>query len=112
MAPEVFREQVAHFAMKSPGKTINIPAFEEKFYGDTQPLQDYFVQNDMPLQDVFRADNQSLQSYHFHKFKGQGLYFGCKHALLVSGQVRVAHGQVIIDDPDLAEQIAEMLNNG
>lgn len=110
MESGLFREQVANFAMKSPGKTINIPAFEEKFYGDTQPLQDYFVNNEVALQEEFRIDSQSFRDYNFHRFKGEGLYFGCKHAFLLSGQVRVEGENVIIDDPDLAAQIQAILH--
>lgn len=110
MESGLFREQVANFAMKSPGKTISIPAFEEKFYGEGQPLQDYFVNNDVPLQEEFRIDSQSLRDYNFHRFKGDGLYFGCKHAFLLSGQVRVEGDNVVIDDPELAAQIADIIN--
>ncbi|PSR13640.1 MAG: hypothetical protein DA408_02700 [Bacteroidetes bacterium] len=109
MAAGAFREQVANFAMKSPGKTISIPAFEEKFYGEEHPLKSYFNENEMPLQKEFRVDSSALRDYHFHKFKGEGLYFGCKHAFLLSGKVRVEDGQVIIDDEDLAEEILAIL---
>lgn len=106
-----FREQVANFASKSPGKTINIPAFEEKFYGEEQPLQSYFAENELEMQHEFKADGRALREYHFHKFKGQGFYFGCKHAHLLSGKVRVEGGQVLIDDDDLAEQLLDTLRD-
>lgn len=107
----VFREQVANFANKSPGKTISIPAFEEKFYGEEQPLQTYFAENELEMQDEFRADGRALRDYHFHKFKGQGLYLGCKHAFLLSGKVRFEGNQVIIDDDDLVEQLREAMQD-
>ena len=106
-----FREEVANFAMKSPGKTISIPAFEEKFYGEEQPLQQYFNENQVEMQDEFRFDRQSVRDYHFHKFKGKGYYFGCKHAFLLSGEVSVEGDKVIIDNPDLAEQILDLLQD-
>ena len=107
----IFREQVANFAMKSPGKTISIPAFEERFYGEEQPLQQYFTEQQVDMQNEFRFDRQSVRDYHFHKFKGKGYYFGCKHAFLLSGEVSVQGDQVIIDNPDLAEQILEILRD-
>lgn len=106
-----FREQVANFAMKSPGKTISIPAFEEKFYGESQPLQQYFSDNQMEMQNEFRLDRQSVRDYHFHKFKGKGYYFGCKHAFLLSGEVSVEGNKVIIDNPDLAEQLLDVIRD-
>jgi nucleoid-associated protein YejK len=110
MQEGVFREQLANFAMKSPGKVLNIPAFEEKFYGAENPIQTYLSDQEVKMQDAFRFDQQAVREYHFHKFKGQGLYFGCKHAFLLSGQVRIENQQVIIDDPDLAEQINDILS--
>ncbi|MEL6654837.1 MAG: nucleoid-associated protein, partial [Bacteroidota bacterium] len=107
----MFREQVANFAMKSPGKTISIPAFEERFYGEEQPLQQYFSEQQVEMQNEFRFDRQSVRDYHFHKFKGKGYYFGCKHAFLLSGEVSVEGDRVIIDNPDLAEQILEILRD-
>lgn len=105
----VFREKVAQFALKNPAKTINIQAFEDEFYGNEQPLQNYFSNQNIDLQNEFRFDRQALRDYHFHKFKSQGMYFGCKHAFLLSGKVRVEGQQVIIDDEDLAEQILDLL---
>lgn len=104
-----FREQVANFAMKSPEKTISIPAFEERFYGEEKPLQQYFSEQQMEVQNEFRFDRQAVRDYHFHKFKGQGYYFGCKHAFLLSGEVSVQGDKVIIDNPDLAEQILAIM---
>lgn len=108
----LFREQVTQFAMKNPSKTINVAAFEEKFYGqEEQPLQTYFSENEISVNEEFRFDRSTLRSYEFHKFKGKGLYFGCKHAFLLENKVRVEGTQVIIDDEDLAEQILEILRN-
>lgn len=107
-----FREQVAEFAMKSPSKTINIPAFEETFYSDKgQPIQEYFEENEMDVNQEFRFDRGAVREYEFHKLKGQGLYFGCKHAFLLSGKVSVQHDQIIIDDEDLAAQLMDILGN-
>ena len=55
---------------------------------------------------------ETEQLRHFHKFKTKGMYFGCKHAFLLSGKVRVEGQQVIIDDDDLAEQILDLLRAG
>jgi len=104
-----FREKVAQFALKNPSKTINIQSFEDEFYGNEQPLQTYFSEQNIELQNEFRFDRQALRDYHFHKFKSKGMYFGCKHAFLLSGKVRVEGQQVIIDDEDLAEQILDVL---
>lgn len=104
-----FREQVVQFAERSPSKTINLKAFEEKFYGEEQPLQEFFSeQGHDPLAD-FRVDQQALREYHFHKFKGNGFYFGTKHAHILSGKVRVEGNQVIIDDEGLAAEILAFL---
>ena len=111
METGVFREQLANFAMKSPGKVINIPAFEEKFYGEEKPIQAYLSEQEVNIQDEFRFDRQAVREYNFHKFKGQGLYFGCKHAFLLSGEVRVEGEQVIIDNPELAEQIMAIIHD-
>jgi nucleoid-associated protein YejK len=111
METGVFREQLANFAMKSPGKVINIPAFEEKFYGEEKPIQAYLSEQEVNMQDEFRFDSQAVRDYSFHKFKGQGLYFGCKHAFLLSGEVRVEGEQVIIENPELAEQILAILQD-
>ena len=97
--------------MKSPGKVINIPAFEEKFYGEEKPIQAYLSEQEVNIQDEFRFDRQAVREYNFHKFKGQGLYFGCKHAFLLSGEVRVEGEQVIIDNPELAEQIMAIIHD-
>ena len=111
MQEGVFREQLANFAMKSPGKVLNIPAFEEKFYGEENPIQSYLSDQDVNMQDAFRFDRQAVREYHFHKFKGQGVYFGCKHAFLLSGEVRIENQQVIIDNPELADQISAIIGN-
>lgn len=108
----VFREQVTQFAMKNPSKTINVAAFEEKFYGEEeQPLQTFFEENEMEVNEEFRFDRGTIREYEFHKFKGKGLYFGCKHAFLLEGKVKVENNQVVIDDEDLVEQILEIFRN-
>jgi nucleoid-associated protein YejK len=105
-----FREQVVQFAQQSPGRTMSVQAFEETFYGDEKPVQDYLNANNYELADTFRVDYQALKAYHFHKFKGDGFYFGTKHAHLLSGKVSVAGSQIIIDDEDLALEISELLS--
>ncbi len=108
----VFREQVTQFAMKNPSKTINVAAFEERFYGEEEkPLQTYFSENEIAVNEEFRFDRGTIRNYEFHKFKGQGLYFGCKHAFFLSGKVKVENGQIVIDDEDLVEQIMDILQD-
>ncbi|MCB0635415.1 MAG: nucleoid-associated protein, partial [Lewinella sp.] len=111
MEPAAFREQVVNFAVKNPARTVNIKAFDEQFYGDETPLQDFVQQNQVELGETFRYDRQALRDYHFHRFKADGLYFGCRHAFLLSGEVRVEGDTVIIDHPELAEQLAELLRD-
>ena len=106
----VFRERVANFAMKSPGSVLSIPAFEEAFYGQEQPIQAYLSEQSLDNREAFRFDRQAVREYHFHKFKSQGLYFGCQHAHLLSGLVRVEDGRVVIDDSDLADQLNELIS--
>ncbi|RMF02922.1 MAG: hypothetical protein D6772_02840 [Bacteroidetes bacterium] len=107
-----FRDQVVQFAQRSPGKTISVQAFEENFYGDEQPVQAFLAGQNYELADTFRLDPRALKAYHFHKFKGDGFYFGTKHAHLLSGKVSVVGSQVIIDDEDLAMEISALLNPG
>ncbi len=107
-----FREKVLQFAMSSPQKTINIGEFDQEFYGQEQPAQQYLQENDLPLDEEFRFDKKTLREFYNHKVSAEKIYLYFNRSHLNTQQITVEGDTVTIHSPELAEQIADLIAYG
>lgn len=105
MKPAEFQKEVVRYALSTPGQSIELDRFEENFYGKEHPAQSYLAEQGLPFSDGFRVDANTLRSHHRIKAYTQGVSLSFDRQQLLDGTIRVEAGKVIIDLPDLADQI-------
>jgi nucleoid-associated protein YejK len=104
-----FREKVLQFANSSPQKVINIDEFEQEFYKNENPAQQYLQDHQVELDKEFRFDKRTLNQFYNHKVSAEKIYLYFNDGHIKHGQITVDGDQVTIHSPELAEQIAELL---
>lgn len=111
MAEGQFREKVLQFATSSPQKVISIPAFEQAFYQNEQPAQQYMQEQQVELDQEFRFDKRTLNQFYNHKVNAEKIYLYFNQGHLKEGQIVVEGDKVSIHCAELAEQIADLLRD-
>jgi len=104
-----FREKVLQFANSSPQKVINIDEFEQEFYKNEHPAQQYLQDHQVELDKEFRFDKRTLNQFYNHKVSAEKIYLYFNDSHLKHGQITVEGDQVTITSPELAEQLMDLL---
>ncbi|MCB9080239.1 MAG: nucleoid-associated protein [Lewinellaceae bacterium] len=103
-----FEEQVLQFAKSSPDKAINLRAFDQAFYGESNTLEPFLQDKNFQLDDEFRYDQGTLQRHFNFRVQGDGLTLHFTRTQLSLGLVRIEGDQVILHAPELAQEIAAL----
>ncbi len=106
-----FREKVLHFAMQSPQKTINLEQFGQELYGDPEATRPYLQNEEPGLDKEFRFDSNTMRRFYNYKASAEGIYLYFNRNHLNHAQVRVEGDAVVINSPELAEQIMDILGD-
>ncbi len=106
-----FREKVLQFANSSPQKVINIEEFEQEFYKNENPAQQYLQDHQVELDKEFRFDKRTLNQFYNHKINAEKIYLYFNSGHLKQGQIKVEGENIIIHSPELAEQIMDLLED-
>ena len=105
MNPAEFQKEVVRYALSTPGQAIELDQFEANFYGKEHPAKNYLSEHGLSFNDGFRVDANTLRKHHRIKAYTQGVSLSFDRQQLLDGTIRVEAGKVIIDLPDLADQI-------
>lgn len=106
-----FREKVLNFAMQSPQKTINLEHFGQEMYGDPDATKPFTQDKEVGLDNEFRFDRNTMKGFYNYKASAEGIYLYFNRNHLNHGQVRVEGDTVIINSPELAEQVLDILGD-
>jgi len=106
-----FREKVLQFANSSPQKVINIDEFEQEFYKEKHPAQQYLQDHQVELDKEFRFDKRTLNQFYNHKVNADKIYLYFNDGHLKRGQITVEGDQITINSPELAEQLMQLLGD-
>jgi nucleoid-associated protein YejK len=105
MDPAQFQKEVVRYALSAPGQSIELDQFEANFYGSDRPAQNYLSEQGLDFQDGFRVDANTLRRHNRIKVYDNGVSLSFNREHLQDGTVRVEAGKIIIDLPELADQI-------
>jgi nucleoid-associated protein len=105
MEPAEFQKEVVRYALSAPGQSIELDQFEANFYGSDRPAQNYLAEQGLAFQDGFRVDANTLRRHNRIKAYDNGVSLSFNREHLQDGTVRVEAGKIIIDLPELADQI-------
>ncbi len=106
-----FREKVLNFAMQSPQKTINLEQFGQEIYGNPEATKPFTEDKELGLDNEFRFDRNAMKRFYNYKASAEGIYLYFNRNHLNHAQVRVKGDAVIINSPELAEQILDILGD-
>ncbi|MCB0564200.1 MAG: nucleoid-associated protein [Phaeodactylibacter sp.] len=106
-----FREKVLNFAMQSPQKTINLEHFGQELYGDPEATKPFLQDKEVGLDNEFRFDRNTMKQFYNYKANAEGIYIYFNRNHLNHQQVRIEGDTVIIQSPELAEQILDILGD-
>lgn len=105
MKPAEFQKEVVRYALASPGQSIELDRFEANFYGDEHPAQAYLSEQGVDFNDGFRVDANTLRKHNRLRAYAAGVSLSFAREQLRDGTIRVEAGKVIIDLPELADQL-------
>lgn len=105
MTETEFKEEVMHFAMSRPHKTIRLEEFDQEFYGNEGTTQNFINENDIQLDQEFRFDQNTMKRFFNLRAsaEGIGLQFNQKH--LTSGMVVLEDDRIVIRSDALLEKL-------
>ena len=106
-----FREKVLNFAMQSPQKTINLEHFGQELYGDPEATKPFLQDKEVGLDNEFRFDRNTMKQFYNYKANAECIYIYFNRNHLNHQQVRIEGDTVIIQSPELAEQILDILGD-
>ncbi|TXB66250.1 nucleoid-associated protein [Phaeodactylibacter luteus] len=106
-----FKEQVLNFANSNPQKVINIQEFEQEFYKNENPAQQYFQDHQIEMDNEFRFDKKALNQFYNHKASAEKLYLYFNDGHLRQGQIVVEGDSVTIHSPELAAQVRDFMDD-
>ena len=105
-----FKEQVLNFANSNPQKVINIQEFEQEFYKNENPAQQYLQDHQVEMDKEFRFDKKTLNQFYNHKINADKIYLYFNSGHLKDGAIVVEGNRVIINSEELADQILDLGN--
>lgn len=108
MEEKRFHEQVLQFANSSPQKVINIEAFEQEFYKNENPAQQYLQDHEVEMDKEFRFDKKTLNQFYNHKVSAGKIYLYFNSGHLKDGEITVEGNRVIINSEALSGQILDL----
>ncbi len=110
MPQQQFHEKVLQFANSSPQKVINIEEFEQEFYRNENPAQQYLQDHQVEMDKEFRFDKKTLNQFYNHKINADKIYLYFNSGHLKDGAIVVEGNRVIINSEELADQILDLGN--
>ncbi|HKK78742.1 MAG TPA: hypothetical protein VJ933_03895, partial [Phaeodactylibacter sp.] len=90
---------------------INIDEFEQEFYKEKHPAQQYLQDHQVELDKEFRFDKRTLNQFYNHKVNADKIYLYFNDGHLKRGQITVEGDQITINSPELAEQLMQLLGD-
>lgn len=109
LSEDAFREQVLHFALESPQRTIELERFDKTFYADQQPTRTYLEENDIALDEQFRFDDTTLRKHYNSRIYAQGIAVSFNRGHLQARQIEVEGDSIVIRSPELVEKLLELM---
>ncbi len=110
MAEGQFRKQVYNFVSSSPGKTIDIAAFDQHFYGEDPVVQPFLDDHRIELDPEFRFDRSVLKQVYKYRAAAQGISLSFSHEDFSLGRIRVEGDEIVIHSPELIRKISDLLS--
>lgn len=110
MSEEEFKEEVMHFAMSRPNKTINLKEFDDQFYKGEQTTQEFIQENEIQLDQEFRFDQNTLKKAYYIKASANGIYLGFNQRDISSGIVILEDDKIIIQSDLLLEKLWKQID--
>ena len=111
MQEQQFHEKVLQFANSSPQKVINIEEFEQEFYRNENPAQQYLQDHQVEMDNEFRFDKKTLNQFYNHKINADKIYLYFNSGHLKDGAIVVEGNRIIINSESLADQILDLNNH-
>lgn len=105
MSEEEFKEEVMHFAMSRPNKTISLKDFDQQFYQGEETTQEFVQENEIQLDQEFRFDQNTLKKAYYIKASANGIYLGFNQKDVSSGIVVLEDDKIIIHSDLLLEKL-------
>lgn len=107
MKPEEFQKEVVTYALSSPGQSIELEQFESRFYGEERPATHYLSEQGVDFTDGFRVDANTLRKHNRLRAYAAGISLSYDKQHIRDGVIRVEGSRIIIDLPELAEEIED-----
>ena len=108
LAEGQFRKQVYNFVSSSPGKTIDIAAFDQHFYGEQPVVQSCLDDHHIELDPEFRFDRSVLKQVYKYRAAAEGLSVAFSHEDFSLGKLRIEGDELIIHSPELIRKIRDL----
>ena len=108
VAEGAFREQVLQFAVSSPHKTISLPAFDQRFYGEEKIAQNFMQENDIALDPEFRFDQNAIRKFYNYRLAAEGISLNFTRNDLNNQKISIEGDRVVIRSAALAEKLRAM----
>lgn len=106
-----FLQETHAFLKSNPDGIVQVREYEQHFFGEETPVQDFATQNDLNLDTEFKYNKGVINSLNDFKVNGDGVNVKFSREHLRDGVIFTEGDTLVIHSPDLVDAFLEALSN-
>lgn len=110
MTETEFKEEVMHFAMSRPHKTIKLDEFDQQFYGNEGTAKEFIQEKEIHLDQEFRFDQNTIKRFFNFRASSEGIAINFNQKHMTSGMVILEDDRIIIKSDELLEKLWKQMD--